>query len=238
MFMRRAISRAVFALFLSGLAPLSVAAEPAPRPARNPRTLVEITRPLRYQSPTDAVLLLRPALSPVGSVEVQGKRVVVKDVPGIVTRLESMLDDFDHPRVDLRVVVQVVQASGSVVSPAGGNDVPEPLRGRLRKAFPYGSYRLVSQGGFEAGEGTDVRSPIGQDFPVSFRLGTLRRGQSVWLHDFQIAHLDSPDTPLLETNLVLSLDRPLVVGLTTDESSNKALLVILTCTRAAAPAVP
>jgi len=233
--MSRVLSRAVCALLLAGLAPLSLQAQAAPR---NPRALTDLSRSLRYQSPTDAVLLVRRALSPMGTVEIQGKRVVVRDVPAVVARLQALLDDFDHPRVDLRVVVQVVQASGSVVSPSEGGDVPEPLRGRLRKAFSYSSYRLVSQGGFEAGEGTDVRAPIGQDFPVSFRLGTLQRGERVWLHDFQIARLDAPDTPLLDTNLVLSLDRPLVVGLTTDESSNKALLVVLTCTRAAPPAVP
>jgi len=233
--MSRVHCRAVFALAFLGLAPLHAQIEPPPRPAR---VLTDLARPLRYQSPTDAVLLVRPVLSPKGTVEIQGKRVVVRDTPAVVGRLQAMLDDFDHPRVDLRVVVQVVQASGSLVSPALGEDVPEPLRGRLRSTLPYSSYRLMSSGGFEAGEGTDVRAAIGQDFPVSFRLGTLQHGQSVWLHDFQIARLDSPDAPLLDTNLVLALDRPLVVGLTTDESSNKALLVILTCTRAAPPAVP
>jgi len=226
--------RSVAATCALGLALLAAAPALAQvQPGRPSRPMAEFSRTLRYQSPTDAVLLMRGLQSPSGTVEVRGKQVLVRDVPAITPRLQEAMDDFDHPRQALRVVVQIVQAGGVAVSPPEGNaDVPEPLRSRLRKAFPYSSYRLLSQSGFEANEGTDVSSPIGQDYLLSFRLGTLQKGQMVRLHDFTMARFELPDNPLMQTNLVLSLDRPLAVGMTTDETSAKALLVVLTCTRA------
>jgi hypothetical protein len=60
------------------------------------------------------------------------------------------------------------------------------------------------------------------------------------LRDFQLRRLNQAgeELGLIDTNLSLSLDRPLVLGLTTDESSSRALLVVITCTRAAQAAAP
>jgi hypothetical protein len=237
--MSRVFSRAVFALFLAGLGTPSLFAAPA-APAVPPPAFADLSRPVLHQSPNDAVLLVRSVLSASGTVEVRGKRVVVRDIPAVISRLQLMLDDFDHPRVDLRVVLQLVEASPTVMPATEAGAVPEPILGRLHKAFRYSYYRLVAQGGFEAGEGTDVRSLIGQDFPISFRLGTLQRGQGVSLRDFQLRRLNQAgeELGLIDTNLSLSLDRPLVLGLTTDESSSRALLVVITCTRVAQAVAP
>jgi len=245
MVMSRVFSRAVFALFLAGLGTFPLVAAPAASAApvasaSIPPAFADLSRPVLHQSPNDAVMLVRGVLSPGGTVEIRGKRVVVRDLPAVVSRIQVMLDDFDHPRVDLRVVLQLVEASPTVIPTGEGGAVPEPMLGRLRRTFRYAYYKLVSQGGFEAGEGTDVRSLIGQDFPVSFRLGTLQRGQGVSLRDFQLRRLDpaGEEQNLIDTNLSLVIDRPLVLGLTTDESSNRALLVVITCTRATQPVVP
>jgi hypothetical protein len=240
MVMGRVFSRAVVGLFLAGLAASPLFAAPAPGTAPKPSappaaaTVGDISRQVLHQSPGDAVLLVRTMLSPGGTVEIRGKHLVVRDIPAVINRLQVMLDDFDHPKVDLRIVVQMVEAGASALPKGDGSSaVPEPVLGRLRSTLRYADYRLVSQGGFEAAEGTDVRSLIGQDFPLAFRLGTLQGGQSVWLHDFKLRRLNpaGEEMGLIDTNLVLSLDRPLVIGLTADESSNRALLVILTCTR-------
>ena len=84
--------------------------------------------PASRQGPVD--------LSASGTVEIRGKRVVVRDIPAVISRLQLMLDDFDHPRVDLRVVLQLVEASPTVMPATEGGAVPEPILGRLRPAAP------------------------------------------------------------------------------------------------------
>lgn len=210
----------------------AAAASPAvPTAAALAAAPAEFSRLLQYQSPADAVLLLRSVLSPTGTIDVKGKAVVVRDNAKRVARAQDLLEDFDHPRIRLRVVVQIVQAATSAVSPPESSNLAEPLLGRLRRAFPYSSYTMAAQVGFEANEGTDVSSEVGEEFSVAFRLGTLQRGQSVRLTAFSMSKGGSSENPLIDTNLVLALDRPLAVGLTTDETSKKAVLVILTCAR-------
>ncbi|MEO8502751.1 MAG: hypothetical protein ABI609_02545 [Acidobacteriota bacterium] len=191
---------------------------------------VEISRTMRYQSPSDAVVMVRYALSPVGTAEIRGKEVVVRDSAKRLERVQELLDDFDHPLIPLRVVVQLVQASGVRTPPVSSN-ISEPLLGRLRKSLRYANYQLLAQVGFEAKEGTDVSSHVGEGFSIAFRLGTVRLGQSVRLQNFSMKGDDATASLLLDTNLVLALDHPLAVGLTTDEDSDTALVVVLTCSR-------
>ena len=61
---------------------------------------------------------------------------------------------------------------------------------------------MLARVGFEASEGTDLSSQVGQDFTVAFRLGTLRDGQLVRLHDFVLSRVESADSPLLGTSRV------------------------------------
>lgn len=218
---------------LLGVAALCAALGAGPAAAQPKAAAAELGFTVKHQSMVDALLLVRPVLSPTGTVEARGKRLVVRDVPAVTQRLGEMLADFDHPRVALRVVVQIVQAYRENSGSPETSTVPEPLLSRLRQTLRYWTYRLVSQVGFEASEGTAVDSSVGPDYNLSFRLGTLRqRGQMVWLHNFALAQQSSLDQLLLDTNLVLSLDRPLAVGFTQDESSRTALLMVLTCTRA------
>jgi hypothetical protein len=242
--MNHVVGRTVLAVVVAGCASVAARAAPVPAapPAPAPPAVLEMRRPIKNQSPEDAVFFVRPLLSPTGSVELRGHDLVIRDRSELIAHLQHLLDDFDHPRIALRMVVQVVQAGPkyeAAVSPVlPPKEVPEPLRSRLLRTLRYPSLRLLAQGGFEANEGTEVRSAIGADFPVSFRFGTLRAGQTLQLRTFRIARADTPDDPLVSADLFMPLDQPLVVGLTNDEGSQSALLVVLTCTRPAPTAVP
>ncbi len=69
---------------------------------------------------------------------------------------------------------------------------------------------------------------------MSFRLGNLFEDQRIQLRDFKIWHAEQKTgKPLIEATLNLWLGKPKVLGLANSESSDQALMVVLTCDRPA-----
>jgi hypothetical protein len=131
----------------------------------------------------------------------------------------------------MQLEIQIVSAGAEEIGESGLS--PE-LEARLQKLLRYRSYRLVASSKVDAAEGWDVLSPMGPDYEVDFRLGLVGADRRVKLHGFRVLRRegDSETKPLIHTNLNLQLDRPMVLGLARTESSERALMVVLHCTRA------
>ncbi len=84
----------------------------------------------------------------------------------------------------------------------------------------------------EAREGEGVSYELGEEYRISFQLGTLMSGERLKLHDFEVTRQAAAEERrrLLHTRVNLRLGRPMILGLAKDESSRKALLLVLTCT--------
>lgn len=209
-------------------------------PRAAPGDLVELhAYTFKYQAATEALPLVQPLLSRLGTVELQpgGNTLVVRDSAAALARILPLLRDFDHPVQAVRVEVLVVEASRTQFSPAPHNELPESLMKRLRGLLPYNSYRIVAQSGLAAREGEDVTYELGAGFGVSFRLGTVLAKSRLKLYDFRVLHgpAAAQRRQLLYTNLNLLLNQTLTLALASNESSNTALMVVLT-PRVEAPA--
>jgi hypothetical protein len=211
-------------------------AVPAPRLAVHAYTL-------RYQPASEALVLVRPLLSPVGRVDLQpgGNTIVIRDTFAALARIVPVLQSFDHPARRLRLQIQMVQAGPTRVSPpVPATGLSEALVRRMREMLRYDSYELLAQAALQALEGDEVTYQIGEDYRVSFRLGTLLADKRVKLHGFRVARAgpagqSEAERQLIHTNLNLWLGQTMILGLTPDEASQAALLIVLTCTPETAP---
>ena len=187
---------------------------------------------LRHQPAAEALELVHPLLSPRGSVQLQpgGNTLVVRDEAVVVDRVVEVLREFDHPAKKLAMRIQVVRAGDGG---EGGALAPELTR-RLRELLRYDSYRVMAAADLEAREGELASYELGEEYRITFQLGTLMSDDRLKLHDFEVIRRGGEEKSrrLLRTQVNLRLGRPMILGLAKDESSRRALLLVLTCTLA------
>jgi hypothetical protein len=209
------------------VAPAPVSAEPTAgeRLALHAYTLL-------HQSATDAVELVRPLLSPRGTVELQPgtNTLVVRDSLAALARIVPLLRSYDHPAEAVRIEILVVRASRVRVSPPVESTVPAEIEQRLRRLLRYETFELVAQADLHTLEGEQVTYEMGDGYAVHFRLGTLLADRRIKLHGFQVSRKNAPETrSLVHTNLNLWLDQPVTLALARSEASPSALMVMVTC---------
>lgn len=192
---------------------------------------------LRNRRATEALDVVRPLLSPLGTVELQPGRntVVIRDSLAALSRIVPELRRFDRPAEPLDIEILVVRALAGDSRPSPAPRVPADLERRLRALLRYERYELVAEANFSSRENEEVTYELGDGFSVRFRLGSLVEGRRIRLSDFQVERA-SADAPLIHTILNVWIDRPVTLGLARSESSTSALMVAITCRRGQTPA--
>jgi hypothetical protein len=183
---------------------------------------------LEHQSASEAMALVHPQLSPEGTVERRGEDgLVVRDRRPQIEAIRRLLDEFDHPARRLRLEIQVVEASAGAGATVAGPALPEELSRRLRELLRYERFTVLGAARIEAMEREEVTYRLGGDYRVSFRIGAMLQ-RSLKLHGFQVGRVADPEQrPLLHTDLALTTDKPMVLGLAPSESSDRALMIVL-----------
>ena len=202
----------------------------APLAAQGQPALVVHAYTLRHQPAAEALALVHPLLTERGSVQLQpgGNTLVVRDEPPVVERVAALLREFDHPAQRLAIRIQVVRAGDG----GEGEALDPELAARLEELLRYDSYRVVATADLEAREGEQVGYELGEEYRIVFQLGTLMAGERIKLQGFEVTRRAEEAEPqrLLRTQVNLRLERPMILGLAKDESSRRALLLVLTCT--------
>ncbi len=194
---------------------------------------------LRHQSAAEAVELVHPLLTAAGTVELrpEANTLVVRDTPAAAARIGELLADFDHPLRRLGVTLQLVEASleppaGAPAAPAGGRGLSAEIVSRLRGLLRFQRFTMLGEVDFEAAERESVSYRLGDRYRIAFRLGTLLAG-AVKLHGFRVEReVDAlAERALMASDLALVEGRPLVLGLTQTEESERALMIVLSLRR-------
>lgn len=222
--------------FLPAVTALAQSAPPATSPAApaGERPTVLHAYKLENQPATEALALVYPLLSPIGTVELKPREntLVIRDVPAAVERIVPVLNRFDHPKRAIDLEIQMVRATAEQFSPPPRNQLPAALQRRLEKLLPYHSYELLASTRLSSKEGDRVSYRLGQRFDVRFRLGTVLEGRRIRLHDFEVDRAADAEgaakKTLIHTNLFLFLDQTFSLGLAPSESSREALMVVIT----------
>lgn len=231
----RRVRGVVLLLLLTLAAP---AAAQSPKRSGDHDHLQAYAYTLRNKSAAEALVLIRPLLSQRGTVELQpgGNTLVVRDSLAALGRIVPTLRAYDRPAERLRLQVMIVRALSEPVDGPPGRSLPSWLEDRLQALLRWDYYQILAEAGLDTHEGEDLVHEVGGLYGLSFRVGTLYRDERVKLHDFKIwrASPVSPagsEHPLLEATLNLWLEKPKVLGLANSESSDHALMVVLTCER-------
>ena len=200
--------------------------------------------PLRHQPGTEALAMVGTMLSPRGTVEfdAQANRMVVRDILAVLSRVALALQNFDHPIEDLRVEVKIIQAGPRQVGERDSGLSPGLMRelSKVLIGYQFESYQLVAFVDLLAREGAEVQHQIGNQFRISFRVGTVLQDRRLRLSNFRVARAAAvpPERPLLATNLTPWLDQTMILGLAKEEGSRSALLVAVNCRKARTQAGP
>lgn len=198
---------------------------------------------LRHKSAAEALVVIRPLLSKEGTLELQPQNntLVVRDTLAALGRIVPALRAYDRPPQELRLEVMIVRAYSRPVPRQSGRSLPPWLEERLRGLLRWDYYQVLADSGLDTREGEGVTHEVGGLYGVSFEVGSLLQGDRVKLNDFKIWRVNASSgagsvgigegEPLLEATLNLWLDKPKVLGLANSESSDHALMVVLTCQR-------
>ncbi len=220
---RLLLGAGAMALLLAGAVPAPAQPEPA---------LLVHAYTLRHQPAAEALALVHPLLTRRGSVQLQpgGNTLVVRDEAAVVERVAELLREFDHPPHELALRIQVVRAGDG----GEGEALDRELAARLRELLRYDSYRVLASADLAAREGDETTYELGEEYRIAFQIGTLMAGERLKLHDFEVTRRTGAEQGrrLLRTQVNLLLGRPMILGLAKDESSRRALLLVLTCTLA------
>ncbi|HEX4952240.1 MAG TPA: secretin N-terminal domain-containing protein [Thermoanaerobaculia bacterium] len=188
---------------------------------------------LRHQRVADAVPLVQPLLSKAGSLELRPAEntLVVRDTKAVLARLGPALRQFDHPPRPLLIEVLLVRAERASFSPVLPADaLPDLLARRLREMLPYSSYAVMARTTLRSREGQAITYEMSDGFQVSFRPGSVVEGGQLKLYDFRLSRAGSDplDKALLHSTLALRMDKPFTLALAPAESSERALVVVVT----------
>jgi hypothetical protein len=204
--------------------------------------LVAYVYALRHQAAGDALGLVRPLLSPRGTVELRpaANTLVLRDTAASLERILPVLVAFDHQPRPVDVELWLVRATGPKVPvspprPPLPSTVPAGQLVALSKHLPYEQYALIGSGSVRGGEGEKMTFRVGGNYAVRFRLGTVVADQRLRLNDFEVVLLpDNGDAvPLLKSQLNLWLGRTMVLALSSGDQSASALMVVVRCRPAA-----
>ena len=98
------------------------------------------------------------------------------------------------------------------VAAGAASDLPDALTRQLRQLLPYDIYELQAQAQLSSQEGQAVAYDMGNDYEVSFRVGTLLDAKNLKLSNFAISRRAPgpgrrPTTLLARGSLMLRLDQ-------------------------------
>ncbi len=209
-------------------------AQAAARPSVKAPALALYAYSFENQPAVEALSLVYPLLSDLGTVELRPKEntLVIRDTVITINRIVAMLSRFDHPPREVQLEVRIVSARAEAFSPTARSRLPKEHVDRLKDMLPYHSYEQLAGTNLEAREGERVNYQLGDRFSLDFRLGTLVEGARVRLHDFQIFRGGTRDgrekKRLIVTTLFLHLSQPVYLGLAPSEDSKEALMVVVT----------
>ena len=232
--MARGCITSVFALVCLAVAGVAVAQ--APRPEDDPLKVLVFT--FEHQSSEDALGEIRPLFSDQGTLELGPSQdtVVLRDHSGELESILRALRDFDHPRQQIRLEVQLLKAYRAPFSPIRLADgVSKELVSRLSSMLRYDGYESLSEAGFLSREGEEVAYDFGDDLSLDFRIGTIVQQDRLALKEFRVRRpSDSGEwVAVLRANLVLRLGQTLALVLLRDETAASAIVIAVTCHRVA-----
>lgn len=192
---------------------------------------------LRYRQIEEAALLIRPHLSPAGTVTLTPrlKAITIADREENLRMIAKVIAEFDTPPRGFTFAVKLVRAraevqAGSIEKEIGG------LGARLRSLFQFNDYSLIDSAVLRGLEGGPVAAQLGAEgdaYLLNFWIDSAGSGDQVLLSPFSLARLRrNPQgrvvpVALYRAPMAVTLNQTLVIGASKDQASKNALILVL-----------
>lgn len=203
------------------------------KPPSGNRTPLELSAySFSYQKAREALPLVYPLLSARGTVELQpeSNTLVIRDEAAAIRRIIPILTAFDHPPRPILLELQMIEAGPRGGVPPTARALAPEIKRQLHELLRFDVYRVIAAATLHTREGERVSYDLGPVYRVRFRLGTAIR-RRLKLEGFTIQRRSGKrgvkHPPLVHADLNLWLSEPLILGLTRDESSMHALMVVV-----------
>ena len=190
---------------------------------------------VKYKRVEEAALLVRPLLSGSASVTLTQKlnAMTVTDRPERLDQIGKVIAAFDVPPRGFSFAVKLVRAradvpAGSIAPEIGG------LATKLKSLFQFNDYALIDSAVLRGTEGAIVRQQLGTEYRLSFAVLSSAGSNELLLSGFTLSRLVSAGPgqpglmrPLFHTSVPVMLSQTLVLGVSKEEASKSALILIL-----------
>ena len=203
---------------------------------------------LKYRQVEEAALLIRPHLSPAGTVTLTPrlKAMTVTDREENLRTIGRVIAQFDVPPRGFTFAIKLVRAradvpEGSIDREIGG------MGAKLRKLLQFNDYSLIDSRVIRGVEGESVATLLGDEadaYMLTFLVESAGANEQLVLSPFSLSRRRRTPAgrvsmvPLYRAPMQVTLNQTLVVGASREEGSKNALILILLAQETPRPGPP
>lgn len=192
---------------------------------------------LTFKSPERAAAVIRPLVSPEGSISIQPatNTLVITDLPENIRQISEALQQFDAPARPFRVELQIVSASRSASPGKVAEDLKE-VASRLGAVLRYNVFEKLAEFEAQGKEGDSLANLRADGYRADLKIGEYDPlTRNLRLEEFRLSRAqagkegDSEVAPILKrTSLNLKIGQTLILGASRLPESDRALMLVLT----------
>ena len=202
-------------------------------PAAVGRNLSVQTFLFKYKQAENAASIIKPLMSAGASMQIQpaANSLIVTDLPENMKRIAAALKQFDLPAQPFRLTVRLVSARRGNAGEARVDSELSDVSSKLA-LLRYNVLERVGGAEVTGKEGEPGMVELGQH-RANFRFGEYDpASDSLKLGDFSLSRLEGDQlTPMMKTTLNLKLGQTVIIGVTKDAQSQRALMIVVTAKR-------
>ncbi|MEO8380539.1 MAG: secretin N-terminal domain-containing protein [Acidobacteriota bacterium] len=186
----------------------------------------------KHKQADQAAAMIKSLMSGSGSFTVQptANSLVVTDDPENLKRIAAAIAQFDAPPQPFQLSVRLVSAARG----GGGRRVPENLRDIESKLalLRYDTVEALGSANVDGKEG-DAGTVDLATYRADFHFGEYDpASDSIKISDFKLSRLDGDQVaPMMKTTLNLKLGQTVIMAVTRDAQSQRALMMVLSARR-------
>ena len=207
----------------------SAFAEPA---HDNEKALTVRTFQFKYKDAEKATAIIKPMLSPDGSMSIQAgsNALVISDRPENLKEIVAALTKFDAApqmfRLDVRIVAASRDGSGSV--PAELKDIAGKLA-----LLRFNSVESLGAADITGREGDPGTVSLQSGYRADFHIGDYDpASDTLRVNDFKVSKMAGDQlTQILKMSMNLKLNQTVILGATKVANSGRALMIVVTAKR-------
>jgi type II secretory pathway component HofQ len=187
----------------------------------------------KFKQAETAASVIKPLMSAAGSMQIQpaANSLIVTDAPENMKRIAAALKQFDAPAQAFRLNVRLVSARRAAAGEARVDADLSDVSSKLA-LLRYNVLERLGVADVTGKEGDPGIVELGQH-RADFRFGEYDPAtDSLKVSDFRLSRLEGDQlNPLVKTTLNLKLGQTVIIGVTKDAQSQRALMIVVTAKR-------